>query len=72
MDSLLLKYNSLDPDSKKQVMDYIDTMVARMKKPKRAQSEYKKRILSIPVWSEEDIKPITDRSPFNTFKPEEW
>jgi len=72
MDNVLLKYNSLDPDSKKQVMDYIDMMVARMKKPKKTQSEYKKRILSIPVWSEQDIKPIIDHSPFNSFKPEEW
>jgi hypothetical protein len=72
MDNVLLKYNSLDPDSKKQVMDYIDMMVARMKKPKKTQSEYKKRILSIPAWSEEDIKSITDHSPFNSFKPEEW
>ncbi|MBS1527922.1 MAG: hypothetical protein JST19_19915 [Bacteroidetes bacterium] len=72
MDNMLLKYNSLDPEAKKQVQHYIDRLVAKMKKPKKTQFEYKKSILSIPVWSEEDIKPITENSAFNSFKPEEW
>ena len=72
MDNILLKYNSLDPEAKKQVQHYIDMMVARMKKPKKNQSSYKQKLLSVSVWSEDDLKPITDNHAFDQFKPEEW
>jgi hypothetical protein len=72
MDNMLLKYNSLDPEAKKQVQHYIDMMVARMKKPKKNQSSYKEKLLSVSVWSENDLKPIMDNHAFNQFKPEEW
>ena len=72
MDNTILKYNSLDPVSKKQVRDYIDMMIARMKNFKKNQSPYKKRILTISTWSEDDIKPIKDAHAFNHFRAEEW
>jgi len=72
MDNILLKYNALDPASKKQVSDYIDTMLARMKNIKKKQSPYKQRILSVSAWSENDLKPLQENRSFNQFKSEEW
>jgi len=72
MDNTILKYNSLDAESKKQVRDFIDQMVVKMKGLKKKQSPYKKRILTISTWSEEDLKPIIDSNAFNHFKTEEW
>jgi len=72
MDNILLKYNSLDPEAKKQVQYYIDMMLARMKKTKKGQPSYKQKILTVSVWSEDDLKPITDNHSFNQFKTEEW
>ena len=73
MDNILLKYNSLDPEAKKQVQHYIDMLVAKMKKPKKNQpSSYKEKLLSVSVWSDDDLKPIIDNQAFNQFKPEEW
>lgn len=54
MNSILLKYNSLDPKAQKQVRDYIDMLVSKMKSPKKQLSDYKERILSVSIWSEED------------------
>lgn len=72
MDNTILKYNSLDAESKKQVRDFIDQMVAKMKNLKKKQSPYKKRILTISTWSEDEIKPIANAQAFNHFKTEEW
>lgn len=72
MDNILLKYNSLDPASKKQVRDYIDSIVASVKNSNKKGSPYKKRILSVSTWSEDDIKAIKESNPFNQFKPHEW
>ena len=72
MDNILLKYNSLDPASKKQVRNYIDSIVARVKNNNKKDSPYKKRILSVSTWSEDDIKPIQGDNPFNQIKPQEW
>lgn len=72
MNSILLKYNSLDPDGQKQVRDYIDMLFSKMKKSPKQPSGYKKRILSVSTWSEDDLKAITENHSFNQFKAEEW
>lgn len=72
MNSILLKYNSLDPKAKKQVRDYIDMLVSKMKTFPKQPSTYKERILSVSTWSEEDLKPITETHSLNQFKAEEW
>jgi hypothetical protein len=67
MDNMLLKYNSLDPEAKKQVQHYIDMMVARMKKPKKNQSSYKEILLSIPTWSKKDVETMEAGLRFTKF-----
>lgn len=72
MSSMLLKYNSLDPKAQQQVRDYIDMLVSKMKPSKKKPSSYKERILSVSVWSEEDLKPLKENHAFNKFRAEEW
>ena len=72
MDNTILKYNSLDAVSKKQVRDYIDSVIARMKNLKKDPSPYKKKILSVSTWTEQDVKAIEENHAFNQFKSEEW
>jgi hypothetical protein len=41
--------------------------------PKKNLSAYKQKIAKIPVWADEDIKPIEEaRKGFECFKPIEW
>lgn len=72
MNSMLLKYNSLDPEAQKQVREYIDMLVSKMKKSPKQPSAYKKRILSVSTWSDDDLKVITENHSFNQFRAEEW
>jgi hypothetical protein len=52
MDNILLKYNSLDPEAKKQVRHYVDMLVVKMKKSNKNQpSSYKEKLLSVSVRS---------------------
>ena len=64
MYNITLKYSSLDAESQKQVRDFVDQMAAKMKGPKKTQSSYKKKILAVSTWSEDDVKPIMDSHAF--------
>jgi len=72
MDDLLLKFNSLDIASKKAVKQLIDLLAKKTSVNKKNEIPYKEKILSVSVWSEEDIKEIGAGEPFNQFKPQEW
>ena len=72
MDDVQLKFNLLDVNSKKEVMDFIDFLIGKMKKPEKKKSDYKKRILTVSRWSDEDIKLVEENQSFNQFKPEVW
>jgi hypothetical protein len=56
MDDVQLKFNLLDVDSKKEVLDFIDSLIAKMKAPKNKNSSYKKQILGVSTWTDDDIK----------------
>ena len=58
MNNVLQKYNSLGPEAQEKVRDYIDMLASKAESPEKQVAAYKKRILSIPVWPEKDIKPI--------------
>ena len=71
MTELELKYNMLDEESKKQLMDFIDFLLSTKKKVAEP-PEYYQRIQTVSKWSEEDVaylKEINDK--FN-WKVEEW
>ncbi|WP_426670601.1 hypothetical protein ACPPVU_05020 [Mucilaginibacter sp. McL0603] len=54
MDNILSKYNSLDSASKKQVRDFIDQLIGKKESFKKQGSSYKKNILLVSTWSEQD------------------
>lgn len=55
MDSGLLKYNLLDPLQQNEVNDFIEFLLSKKDK-KPSMTEYKKKILAVSTWSEEDLQ----------------
>ncbi len=72
MEDVQLKFNLLDVNSKKEVIDFIDFLIGKMKMPEKKKSDYKKRILAVSRWSDEDIKLVEENQSFNQFKQEAW
>jgi hypothetical protein len=72
MDNIQLKYNLLDSTSKKEVRNFIDQLISKMRSGQKKQSSYKKNLLSVSTWSDTDVKVIEDSQAFNRFKTEEW
>jgi site-specific recombinase XerD len=54
MANILSKYNSLDAASKKQVRDLIDQLMDKKGASKKQLTAYKKNILLISTWCEQD------------------
>ncbi len=56
MTNLALKYNLLDPSSKKEVLDFMEFLLAKETKSKNpVKTDYKKKILKVSVWDDSDI-----------------
>ena len=56
MTDLILKYSLLDPNGKKEVLDFMDFLLAKEIKSKRPiKTVYKKKILKVSVWNDSDI-----------------
>lgn len=74
MTDLVLKFNLLDKDSRKEILDFLDFLLTkRTKAPKKKKSDYKNKILRVSVWSDADIKVINDnQKKFNQWKALEW
>ena len=74
MDSTL-KYDLLGPFEKKEVQDFIDFLFSKKNDPKKEESpgDYKKKILSVSTWSENDIKVFEEsKKQFNQWQPPVW
>ena len=69
MEDIQLKFNSLDIASRKAVVDFIDRIIRSNQEMPQKNSEYKKRILSVCKWSDEDIRPIEEGMGAYNFKP---
>jgi hypothetical protein len=74
MTDLILKYNLLDPSGRKEVLDFMDFLLAKEIKSKRpAKSAYKKRILKVSVWNDSDIDVmIQNQHKFIQWKAQKW
>lgn len=74
MTDLLNKYNLLDKTSKKELQDFMDFLLSKnIKSPKNQMADYKKKILSVSVWSSKDIDFILhNQKQFNQWKAQEW
>lgn len=57
MDEILVKYNSLDENAKKEVLDFMDFLLSKTGVTnKKSNLAYKDKILSVSVWSDDDLK----------------
>jgi hypothetical protein len=55
MHSGILKYDLLDPLQQNEVNDFIDFLLSKKDK-KPSLTEYKKKILAVSTWSDEDLQ----------------
>ncbi len=64
----------LNKESQKEVHDFLDFLLSKqMRKKNTSKSSYKKRILSVSTWSEEDVDEVEKNSKlFNNWKINEW
>ncbi len=64
----------LNKESQKEVHDFLDFLLSKqMRKNNTSKSSYKKRILSVSTWSEEDVDEVVKNSKlFNNWKINEW
>lgn len=73
MNDLLVKYNQLDEASKIAVFKFIDFLSANKSKSGFDMSEYKKKILDVSVWKDEDLEALEKIKGFvNSWKISEW
>jgi hypothetical protein len=52
----LIKFNSLSLSEKKTANDFLDFLSNKKKPVKQSLADYKKKILSVSTWSEDDLK----------------
>lgn len=74
MNDISIKYGMLNKESQKEVHDFLDFLLSKqMRKKNTSKSSYKKRILSVSTWSEEDVDEVEKNSKlFNNWKINEW
>lgn len=75
MGDLLSKFELLDNEGKQQLLDYLDFLLSKKKKKAKKfdYEAYRKKILTIGTWSDEDIAPIEEaRKLMNNWKIQEW
>lgn len=74
MEDIYKKYTLLDKQSKKEIRDLIDFLLFKKKKRKPSPlSLYKKKILRVSQWSDEDIEHIEqNQTLLRGWKPKDW
>ena len=74
MNDLTLKFNLLEPDARKQVLDFMEFLLSKAMKPEDpVKTDYKKKILKVSVWSDAEIDlMIKNQQQFNQWKAQEW
>lgn len=73
MDNAILNYHQLPPLEKQEVADFIEFLLAKIKKNKADPPKQRKRNFPDSVWSEEDIKVFEEnRKLFNQWEPPTW
>jgi len=73
MGDLLLKYQLLNDAEKKQVVDFLDFVLAKKERKLIDMSDYKENILQVSIWSEEDAEAIVDaQRKLNQWQPTDW
>ncbi len=74
MTDILLKHSLLDKSAQQEISDFVDYLLSKKRVQKTTPlADYKKKILSVSTWSEEDLKNFDDNHYlFNLRKINEW
>ena len=73
MDEAIVKYNQLDKASRVAVSKFIEFLYAKKNNKGNKLSEFKKDILNISAWNDEDIEIYKEVRRFmNEWKIDEW
>ena len=75
MTDLTLKYNLLDTNSRKEVLNFLDFLLTKKgsKTQGKNKSDYKKKLLAVSVWSDIDIDAMNkNQQKFNQWKAQNW
>ncbi len=74
MKDISVKYSLLNKKSQKEVRDFMDFLLNKQKgKRKTPLSAYKKKILNVSIWSENDLKTFENNQKlFNKWNIQEW
>ena len=73
MDDISLKYNLLDKSGKKEIGDFIDFLLKKKQSRRNDLTTYKKNLLKISKWSDEDIAVMEEnKRVLNDWKLKDW
>lgn len=74
MDQLIIKYQSLSPQRRKEVEDFVDFILSKEKSEMKFDVKiWQEKIKQLPQWSEEDLEVFEKNTKaFQNWKPEEW
>jgi hypothetical protein len=73
MGELVSKFELLDPEGKQQLLDFLEFLLEKRKEEKFDYEAYRKRILTVGVWTDEEIAPLEEaRQLVNNWKVQEW
>ena len=74
MTDISIKYSLLDKTSKQEINDFIDFLLSKKSAHKEIPlTDYKKKILTVSTWSDEEIKVFKDNENlFNQWSIEKW
>lgn len=74
MDNISIKYKILNQKDRRKLNAFLDYLLSKQDSVQQTSTaEYKKRILKIPVWSEDDLRGFKiNQEAFNNWKVEEW
>jgi hypothetical protein len=74
MSDIIFKYQLLNQSGKKEVQDFIELLLNRQKKGKsKSLSSYKKKILKVSTWSDDDLKAFEENKRlFEHWGAEQW
>ena len=74
MSDFAIKYSKLDKTRRQELNDFLDFLLSRQKNDKKnILPGYKKKILSVSKWSDEDCRLIEkNQKAFSQWKIQEW
>jgi len=74
MNEIAIKYNKLSNKRRQEVNDFLDFLLTRQKKESRIHlSSYRKKILSVSTWNDEDCKQFEENQKiFKQWNIQEW